>query len=204
MTTRGGVTPAPPAWGTDRMTAALDDLLEGFRLRAEPLGARVERAASPAAAVPFLAELAASWNATEAVVAEGVAAASGLADALGAAGLALRAAGTPDETRDAPLGVSFGELALAETGSVLLAESSLADRAIGMLAAGHLMVVPTGALVPGLDEAAPALRAAALRPGGGYATLVTGPSRTADIERVLTVGVQGPARVAILFLDSPG
>lgn len=183
------------------MTAALDDLLEGFRLRAEPLGARVARAESPAAAVPFLAELAASWNATEAVVTEAVAA-SGLADALAAAGLNLRAAGTPEETRDAPLGVSAGELALAETGSVLLAESSLEDRAIGMLAAGHLMVVPTGALVPGLGEAAPALRAAALRPGGGYATLVTGPSRTADIERVLTVGVQGPARVAVLFLDS--
>ena len=35
-------------------------------------------------------------------------------------------------------------------------------------------------------------------------TLVTGPSRTADIERVLTVGVQGPARVAVLFLDALG
>ena len=41
MTPRGGVTPAPPAWERDRMTAALDDLLEGFRLRAEPLGARI-------------------------------------------------------------------------------------------------------------------------------------------------------------------
>ncbi|MDQ3413285.1 MAG: lactate utilization protein, partial [Chloroflexota bacterium] len=38
-------------------------------------------------------------------------------------------------------------------------------------------------------------------PGGAYATLVTGPSRTADIERVLTVGVQGPARLIVLFVD---
>ena len=45
------------------------------------------------------------------------------------------------------------------------------------------------------------LREIASRPGGSYATLVTGPSRTADIERVLTVGVQGPARIAVLFVD---
>lgn len=184
------------------MTATLDDLLDGFRLRAEPLGARVGRAASPAAAVPFLVELAAEWNAAEAVVADSVTAIPGFSDAVTAAGLRQRPAGSPDETKDAALGISAGELALAETGSVLMAEASLDDRAIGMLAAGNLVVVPTAALVPGLDEAAPALRRAALRPGGGYATLVTGPSRTADIERVLTVGVQGPARVAILFLDS--
>ncbi len=186
------------------MTSAHHDLLDTFRLRAEPLGARVEREKSPASAVAFLAELAAEWNAAEAVVAASVAAVPGFTAALASVGLDVRSAGPPDETRDASLGISLGELALAETGSVLLAESSLEDRSIGMLAAGHLMVVPTGALVPGLDEAAPVLRRTALRPGGGYATLVTGPSRTADIERVLTVGVQGPARVAILFLDSLG
>ncbi len=73
-----------------------------------------------------------------------------------------------------------------------------------MLAANQLMVCRTDDLVRGLDEAAPVLRELALRPGGAYATLVTGPSRTADIERVLTVGVQGPARVAVLFLDDVG
>ncbi|MDQ4044385.1 MAG: lactate utilization protein, partial [Chloroflexota bacterium] len=36
---------------------------------------------------------------------------------------------------------------------------------------------------------------------GSYATLVTGPSRTADIERQLTVGVQGPARLHVVFIE---
>jgi L-lactate dehydrogenase complex protein LldG len=91
-------------------------------------------------------------------------------------------------------------LAVAETGSLLVAETTLADRAVGMLAAAQVIMCPTDALVPSLDEAAPLLRAIAARPGG-YATLITGPSRTADIERVLTIGVQGPAKVFALFVD---
>jgi L-lactate dehydrogenase complex protein LldG len=45
------------------------------------------------------------------------------------------------------------------------------------------------------------LRQFAVAPGGSFATLVTGPSRTADIERVLTVGVQGPGAVMVVFVD---
>jgi L-lactate dehydrogenase complex protein LldG len=181
--------------------ATTDDLLAGFRVRAEPLGVRVGTAAAVADSAPFLRDLADAWGVEEAVVASGaLERLPGLPPALEEAGLRWRLAGSPEATRDAPLGIGVGEAALAETGSVLMAESSLADRAVGMLAAGYLMVVPTGSLVPGLDEAAPILRAIARR--AGYATLVTGPSRTADIERVLTVGVQGPARVAVLFLDA--
>ena len=36
--------------------------------------------------------------------------------------------------------------------------------------------------------------------GGGYVTTVTGPSRTADIERSLTIGVQGPSRLIVALL----
>jgi L-lactate dehydrogenase complex protein LldG len=36
--------------------------------------------------------------------------------------------------------------------------------------------------------------------GPSYATFVTGPSRTADIERQLTIGVQGPAAMHVVFV----
>jgi L-lactate dehydrogenase complex protein LldG len=62
--------------------------------------------------------------------------------------------------------------------------------------------VRTETLVPSLAEAADALKAHALRPGGGYAALVTGPSRTADIELSLSLGVQGPERVFVVLVDS--
>mgnify|MGYP003423955096 CR=1 FL=1 len=41
----------------------------------------------------------------------------------------------------------------------------------------------------------------ALAGEGADVTLITGPSRTADIERVLTIGVHGPSRFAIIAVD---
>lgn len=187
---------------TDQNRAPDADLLATFVERAAPLGVRVDRVADAFAAAACIAALAAELGAPRPLLAAELRdAAPGLVDALDAACQAWTIPGEPGDTRDAPLGVSLARLAVAETASVLLAESTLADRAVGMLTVAQLVLCPTASLVPSLDEAAPVLRAVAMQPGGGYATLVTGPSRTADIERVLTVGVQGPARVDILFVD---
>ena len=184
---------------TDRDREAL---VAAFRERAAPLGIEVGRAAGPQEGAATILALARDVRADGPLISSELgAAAPGLVVALAGAGLPTVPAGEPATSRDAPLGLSLARLAVAETASVLLAEDSLADRGIGLLVTAHLVVCPTAALVPSLDEAAPILRGLAVRPGGAYATLVTGPSRTADIERVLTVGVQGPARVAVLFVD---
>jgi L-lactate dehydrogenase complex protein LldG len=173
-----------------------------FTARAAPLGVIVERVASVAAAADTVTMLAREVGVEHLVIAAELGdAAPELVAAIESTGVSLARAGNPADTRDAPLGLSLARLAVAETGSVLVAERTPADRGIGMLVANHVVVCPTAALVASLDEAAPVLREIASRPGGGYATLVTGPSRTADIERVLTVGVQGPARLAVLFVD---
>ena len=125
----------------------------------------------------------------------------GIVSALASAGLPFRLSTSPAETRDAPLGLSIGRLAVAETGSVLLSESSLEDRSVGMLTLAQATICPSAALVASLDDAAPLLRQLSRAEGGAFSTLVTGPSRTADIERVLTVGVQGPGKVMTIFVD---
>jgi L-lactate dehydrogenase complex protein LldG len=181
---------------------AVDSLLDEFRLKVEPLGVTVSRVGGAANAIAMLAEWLAAMGATAVIVSDELAArAPTLVNELESAGVGVRAAGTPQETRDAPAGMSLAHLAIAETGSMLLAEPSLEDRSVGMLTLAQAIVCPTAALVPTLDEAVPLLREIALRPGGSFTTLVTGPSRTADIERVLTVGVQGPGVVMTLFVD---
>ena len=52
-----------------------------------------------------------------------------------------------------------------------------------------------------VDELAEGFRWLADQPrAAAYATFVTGPSRTADIERSLTIGVQGPSRLTAAVL----
>jgi L-lactate dehydrogenase complex protein LldG len=180
----------------------VEALLAEFRDKAEPVGVTVERVTSVSDVAPTLS----SWArevASDSITLESeiIVALPGLGEELAAAGFTVLAAGQPSEVRDAPFGVSLARLAIAESGSVLHAEPSLADRSVGMLTLAHATVCPTRAVVASLDGAIPELRRLAKAPGGSFTTLVTGPSRTADIERVLTVGVQGPGKVMTLFVD---
>jgi L-lactate dehydrogenase complex protein LldG len=88
---------------------------------------------------------------------------------------------------------------VAETGSIVLADDALAPRLLGMLAEVCIALLPASAIMPSLDEAG-ALLAGLERAGHRYVSLVTGPSRTADIERVLTIGVQGPRALHIIVV----
>jgi len=117
-------------------------------------------------------------------------------------GIEIREAGSPASVADAPAGLSVAELAVAETGSVLLAENALEARVVGMLTLTHFVLVSTGTLYPMLEDAGKLL--SELTKSGPdqrhYVTLVTGPSRTADIERTLTIGVQGPKALCVILV----
>ena len=102
------------------------------------------------------------------------------------------------DVADVPVAIVAGVLAVAETGSVLVSEHELADRVVTMLCKRLLQVVDASEVVDRLEDAAAWL---AQRAGqAGFASLMTGPSRTADIERSLTIGVQGPDEVDVFVL----
>lgn len=125
-----------------------------------------------------------------------------LVGSLASAGVELRFPEGVIEVRDQPVGLSVARQAIAETGSAVLVERMLPDRSVGLMTDLHIVICALDSLAASLDDAGETLAAVAGE-HGSYATLVTGPSRTADIERQLTVGVQGPARLHVLFIDHP-
>jgi L-lactate dehydrogenase complex protein LldG len=84
------------------------------------------------------------------------------------------------------LGVTGVDAALAETGTLLLRSSPDRPRVVSLLPRVHLAILTPAALRPDLHQAFAEAKDA------GYCVLVTGPSRTADIELTLTLGVHGP------------
>jgi L-lactate dehydrogenase complex protein LldG len=70
-------------------------------------------------------------------------------------------------------------------------------RLVSTLPPLHIALVSASAVLPGL----PALIERVDPRESAYLAFITGPSRTADIERVLTIGVHGPARLIIILVD---
>lgn len=121
--------------------------------------------------------------------------------AVAAGDLAVVAPETLWPTRRADAGVSWARLGVAETGSVLL-HSSAEDRRVELCVDVHLVLLPATALVATLDAALETIRAISAA-GPAYASLISGPSRSADIERTLTIGIHGPRELHILLLETP-
>jgi L-lactate dehydrogenase complex protein LldG len=177
-------------------------LLTEFSDKATAVGTTVEHVADVAGAVGLVRTWATAAGTKELVVSPQLTeAAPELVAALMGAGLTVRVVSSTSDARDKPLGLSLAHRAVAETGSVLMSERSLNDRAASLMTLDNVIIARTADLIPSLDDTASVLREIASQPGGGYGSFVTGPSRTADIEMSLTVGVQGPAQSTVLFVD---
>jgi L-lactate dehydrogenase complex protein LldG len=183
------------------------ELLEAFARYARASGAQVSLAPGEAATASLISGLAEGVVACTAAVLQGYPA---LRKALEDAGLRVAvaedaAAGDGLTRSDVAPRLSGGtavvlaRAGIAETGSVVLADDALAPRLAGMLADVCVALLPASGIVRDLDAGGEVL-AGLDREGHRYVSLVTGPSRTADIERVLTIGVQGPKMLHIIVL----
>lgn len=91
----------------------------------------------------------------------------------------------------ADVGVSLGSVAVAETGTVLINHGPTGRRLASLTPPHQVVVVKKDDLVATLEEAF-------MRLEPGNAVLITGPSRTADIEGVLVRGVHGPKEIWVV------
>lgn len=178
--------------------ADLERLYIQFKEKAEAISAQVYRAKDIKEAGVLLANMVA-----EKAIKKIVAASSTMVDQC-LSNINLK---TEVHTKDlyshaenACMGLSEMEMAIAETGSLQQDATDLDKRLVSTLPPLHVVLVKTKSLVSNLREAL-AIIDVNKETMPGYIAFITGPSRTGDIELVLTVGVHGPAELKIVFVD---
>jgi L-lactate dehydrogenase complex protein LldG len=93
------------------------------------------------------------------------------------------------------------DLLVARTGSMILSTASLSGRTTSVYAPIHICIAKTNQLVYNIDQALEKLVAQYGDNFPSMISLATGPSRTADIEKTLVVGVHGPKEVFCFLTD---
>lgn len=99
-----------------------------------------------------------------------------------------------DEIWDVEVGVSFADLAIAETGTLVVSAGEGKLRMSSLAPPVNVMVVSRQSIVATLAEAIPRIPLAT-------SVLITGPSRTADIEGILVRGVHGPGELLVYVYE---
>jgi len=96
------------------------------------------------------------------------------------------------------IGITSADYALGDTGTLVTIASPGEARLMSLLPPAHLAVVPKERMLTGLDE----LFTLVPRPAEitSSMVLITGPSRTADIEQILVRGVHGPGQITVVIV----
>jgi L-lactate dehydrogenase complex protein LldG len=94
------------------------------------------------------------------------------------------------------------ELLIARTGSLLMSSAQLSGRTVSVYAPIHICVAYTNQLVYDIKEGLQVIRQKYSGKLPSLITLATGPSRTADIEKTLVVGVHGPGEVYVFLIEN--
>jgi L-lactate dehydrogenase complex protein LldG len=103
--------------------------------------------------------------------------------------------------RDCDLGVTGCDCLVAQTGSIIVSTLSAGGRAMSVLPPVHLVMARREQIVADLASAFTLLRTRYDKHWPSAISVITGPSRTADIEKILVMGAHGPKRLALCFAD---
>jgi L-lactate utilization protein LutB len=188
-------------------------LLDRFAEVAEVRGWNVHRTSDPENAMAHIQSLADSLGVKNAVRSDQEVFGQILVDApLESTGINVTTVSHgPDRSRGflrssiiaADIGLTGADYAVAETGSVIVMPRKGMSRLVSVVPPVHLALVRPEDLVESLDDLFLLRRLEYHEKGGemgSYLNFITGPSRTADIEQTLVVGVHGPKEVHLVLL----
>ena len=102
---------------------------------------------------------------------------------------------------DCDAGLTSCELLIARTGSIIMSSAQLSGRTVSVYAPIHICVAYTNQLVYDIKEGLQFLLKKYTGKLPSLITMASGPSRTADIEKTLVVGVHGPKEVYVFLVE---
>ncbi len=173
------------------------DIVAEFAARAEQAKTNAHRVADEPALLDKIIEIIRQVGGTSAIVPDdGLPAREQILGRLRYEGIRLVDPDEPDGAFSADVGITGVEAAIAETGSLCLTSGGGRRRLASLAVPTHIGVVRAGQIVPDL------LDWAARRPEQPPAgqTLVSAPSKTADIELALVMGVHGPRQEHVIIV----
>ncbi|MFT2008353.1 LutC/YkgG family protein [Pontibacter sp. 13R65] len=98
-------------------------------------------------------------------------------------------------------GLTTCEALIARTGSILVSSANAGGRRLGIYPATHLVVARASQLVPDIKDGLQVLKERHKENFPSMVSLVSGPSRTADIEKTLVLGAHGPKLLVLFLID---
>ena len=107
-----------------------------------------------------------------------------------------------DELPEADASITGCEALIARTGSLLMSSAQESGRTVSVYAPVHICIAWSNQLVYDIREGLEKVLEKYKNNIPSFITLATGPSRTADIEKTLVVGVHGPKEVYVFLIDA--
>lgn len=108
---------------------------------------------------------------------------------------------TDTDFLNAEVGITFCESLIARNGSVMVSNGNAAGRRLSIYPHVHLVIAYTSQLVLDLKDAFKLLKVKYPESTPTMISNITGPSRTADIEKTLVLGAHGPKELFVFLLE---
>ncbi len=192
---RGGQTMSRPDFESPIYLPFDQELAESFKANLELIGGQVFRVNDLNEAIAELKKLSESENLANLICME-----PSLQKVLTGQ---VEFATSMDDLQHIDVGITTCEFLVAHLGSILVSSASLSGRRLNVFPETHVVIAHSGQLVNYLDDALAGMEEKYPGQLPSMITNITGPSRTADIEKTLVMGMHGPKKLFVLLADEP-